>query len=394
MAEVVDDTLLLNTIKIYLIICGLWHRPFQRRLWNILYRAYVEILKCIFLILVALFMIEFGQEIISFDSKDKPDRLIKNGAFVISYCESIVIIIVYKKNNVLEMLDVMQNKEKLVIESKEPEVIRIYQREVRYCKILNMVLFSICGGTSLILDLGTLIKYTNATNNKNIQAMFDFGLELWLPIDKNEHALTVTVINLVASPIGAATYAIVQMILLTMMTFPAIHFQVLCFRVKQLKGTMGQQTITDMLKNYIKQQKFLIKFTNTLNSAVRYVILMQFILLSLNVATVAVNATKAENTTEGVFWVLYIFILTIQTFSLSYTANNIMEKSYLVADALYQSEWYEFDENAKKLVRLMMMQAQRPLVLTIGPFNPLTTQTGLKIMNVAYSYVTLMTNVQ
>ncbi|KAF7266746.1 hypothetical protein GWI33_019964 [Rhynchophorus ferrugineus] len=136
MAEVVDDTLLLNTIKIYLIICGLWHRPFQRRLWNILYRAYVEILKCIFLILVALFMIEFGQEIISFDSKDKPDRLIKNGAFVISYCESIVIIIVYKKNNVLEMLDVMQNKEKLVIESKEPEVIRY--NEVNYY-ISNML---------------------------------------------------------------------------------------------------------------------------------------------------------------------------------------------------------------------------------------------------------------
>lgn len=56
-----------------------------------------------------------------------------------------------------------------------------------------------------------------------------------------------------------------------------------------------------------------------------------------------------------------------------------MFKSLAISDAIYESPWYEQSEAAKKLLLIMLMRAQKPFTLTIGPFNPMTTETVLMV---------------
>ncbi|XP_060524083.1 odorant receptor Or2-like [Cylas formicarius] len=77
-------------------------------------------------------------------------------------------------------------------------------------------------------------------------------------------------------------------------------------------------------------------------------------------------------------------------FVFAWSANEVKVQSLLLADALYDSQWYKYNEAAKKMVLTMMVRAQKPLLLTIGPFGALTTESALAIIRASYSYVTLM----
>lgn len=50
-----------------------------------------------------------------------------------------------------------------------------------------------------------------------------------------------------------------------------------------------------------------------------------------------------------------------------------------IADALYQSRWYDCGQNTKKIVQIMMMRAQRPLTISVGPFYVMSTETALVV---------------
>lgn len=54
-------------------------------------------------------------------------------------------------------------------------------------------------------------------------------------------------------------------------------------------------------------------------------------------------------------------------------------KSVAVSDAAYDSSWYMSSPNIKRMIQMAIMRSNKPLLLTIGPFNPLTTQTVISV---------------
>ncbi|XP_030760008.1 uncharacterized protein LOC115885289 [Sitophilus oryzae] len=60
------------------------------------------------------------------------------------------------------------------------------------------------------------------------------------------------------------------------------------------------------------------------------------------------------------------------------------------ADYIFQCPWQEASVKVQKTFMIMIMRSQKPLVVTIGPFGAMTTNTALMIMKAAYSYATVM----
>lgn len=50
-------------------------------------------------------------------------------------------------------------------------------------------------------------------------------------------------------------------------------------------------------------------------------------------------------------------------------------QSLAVANAAYNSLWYNENKNVKAMLQIMIIRTQRPLTMTIGPFSPMTTDT-------------------
>ncbi|CAG9772714.1 unnamed protein product [Ceutorhynchus assimilis] len=119
--------------------------------------------------------------------------------------------------------------------------------------------------------------------------------------------------------------------------------------------------------------------------------MMEFILSSLDMASVSVNIIKMP--LSGVIWLLFFFLLlAFQIFLIGWTCNEIMIQSEGVADALFESKWYLLNKEAKQLTQIMIARARRPLTMTIGRFGPMTTNSALLVIKAAYSYVSIMRN--
>ncbi|XP_030747766.1 odorant receptor Or2-like [Sitophilus oryzae] len=79
-------------------------------------------------------------------------------------------------------------------------------------------------------------------------------------------------------------------------------------------------------------------------------------------------------------------------FVLGWSTNEVKEQSIGISDAISKSCWYNMNKSVQESMVLIMMRAQRPLVITIGPFGPMSIDTAITIMKAAYSYVTLTLN--
>nr|WJJ63338.1 odorant receptor 38 [Pachyrhinus yasumatsui] len=118
------------------------------------------------------------------------------------------------------------------------------------------------------------------------------------------------------------------------------------------------QTLS-ILINLVSQHQYFIEFTTYVNKCCKNIIMMEFVLTSIDVATGALNIIKSQ----------------------------------AVADAAYESRWYLLNTKGKQLTQLIIQRAQqRPLTMTIGPFGPMTLESFVMIMKAAYSYVSIMKN--
>ncbi|KAF7274827.1 hypothetical protein GWI33_012505, partial [Rhynchophorus ferrugineus] len=65
-------------------------------------------------------------------------------------------------------------------------------------------------------------------------------------------------------------------------------------------------------------------------------------------------------------------------------------KSLGIADALYESKWYEQKTRVKRTIMIVMMRSQKPIYIQIGTLFPMTLSCALMTIKAAYSYVTLI----
>ncbi|XP_076258677.1 odorant receptor 10-like isoform X2 [Rhynchophorus ferrugineus] len=156
--------------------------------------------------------------------------------------------------------------------------------------------------------------------------------------------------------------------------------------------TEGDETETKAwLRTIIKKHQFVINYVEGINNAICYLLLAEFILNSVHLASVMVQILLYSSTlTDYVFWSSYSVLVITQLFTMTWHANEIQLKSLGIADALYESKWYDRKTSVKRTIMIVMMRSQKPIYIQIGTLFPMTLSCALTTIKAAYSYVTLI----
>ncbi|KAJ8937116.1 hypothetical protein NQ318_012974, partial [Aromia moschata] len=65
-----------------------------------------------------------------------------------------------------------------------------------------------------------------------------------------------------------------------------------------------------------------------------------------------------------------------------------------IRNAIYMSDWYNFDEKSKQAIMIVMERAERPMVVTAGKIIDLSLETFTTILRRAYSLLAVLNNYQ
>ncbi|XP_060517875.1 odorant receptor 30a-like isoform X2 [Cylas formicarius] len=141
------------------------------------------------------------------------------------------------------------------------------------------------------------------------------------------------------------------------------------------------------LKKLCISHRKLIYFLASFNDSLKFIMLLEYVASSLIIASSILEVLGGHNVPFNAGFVVTNFG---GLMLLSWNCNEIMVQSVKLATALYESKWYEQDKQSNALLQIMMIRSQKPLVITIGSFGPMTLDAGMSRMRLAYSYTTVL----
>ncbi|XP_066262520.1 odorant receptor 10-like [Euwallacea similis] len=185
-----------------------------------------------------------------------------------------------------------------------------------------------------------------------------------------------------------------QGVYITLLVYTSAQLHILQIRLRNYVeegfSESDMQEKIAILKGYIKEHQYIINFTKFVNRSTKYILLIEYILSSMDIASVSVNLIKIESS-ELLWLTCFLALLVLQISLIAWICNEIKVQSEAIGTALYQSRWYLLNKEALVLTQVVIAKTQEPLVLTIGPFAAMTNRSALMVFKAAYSYVSIMT---
>ncbi|CAG9766203.1 unnamed protein product [Ceutorhynchus assimilis] len=215
-----------------------------------------------------------------------------------------------------------------------------------------------------------------------------------VPFDQDQHYRASLMVQSMYFTVGSVYYCTTQIFYISITTFVKSQLKILQYRFRNFdayrKRFDSSMTDEDVIKKLIRYHIVIMRFAKELNDAIKYMLLMEYVLISITIATVTFRLILVEGANELVLSISCSAVLIAQLFILGSHADDISIESVAVADAVYEMNWYEKSLQVQDMALIVIMRSQKPLSLTIGPFATLTTGTIIPVINAAYSYITIM----
>ncbi|XP_055640679.1 odorant receptor Or2-like [Toxorhynchites rutilus septentrionalis] len=153
------------------------------------------------------------------------------------------------------------------------------------------------------------------------------------------------------------------------------------------------RTLQAKLKECFEYHKGIIKYVSDLNELVTYIFLLEFLSFGLMLCALLFLLSTSNQLAQMMMIGSYIFMILSQMYALYWHSNEVREQSLDIGDSLYNARWLDFNKSIKKEMILLIARAQRPLAIKVGNVYPMTLEMFQALLNVSYSYFTLLRRV-
>ncbi|XP_060534057.1 uncharacterized protein LOC132706626 [Cylas formicarius] len=317
--------------------------------------------------------------------------MIKQLSFVITILISFYVIMVCHSKTFNKNISHIVREERSMLQSDDADVIKFHLQQIRNCNAMNAIVSILAFGTGFAMALENyLINVKVARYNKDHNTTLERPLLIdlyYFKIDKHKRCDLLLVFAEMSFAFNTLIMLSPKLSIYACVIFTSSLLKQLQIRFSKL-GLGREDTLTS-LKHLVREHQKIIAFVIQLNASMKFLILLEYLLNSLNVAAVSVQFITYEKKML-LMPCFYIFFLLVQVFTMGISANEIKAQSLALSDAIYSSPWQEQNESVKKILLIVIGRTQRPLMLTIGPFGPMVIDSALAICKASYSYVTLM----
>ncbi|XP_066248677.1 odorant receptor 30a-like [Euwallacea similis] len=369
--------------KIFMIIAGIWKLTLSSNL-NIqnMYSVYSVGVQLIFVINILLMIFRIGQMLQDHILED----LYINITLIILVIEITYKVLIYIKNKIPYMFVDIVRKEKAILCSQDKEIMESFLKDIRYFRLASFCqCFCVGSGIVWFISVNVYKKYwVGLLPNEH------FMYEIWFPFDEAKHDLFVTSYNIIIAGFGFCFNSASAAPLQSLMVFAASQLKILQIKLRRCINCSKGEVNQNVLEECIVEHQFLIEFVDTLNKAIRGILLLDYIMESINGAGGLLQLLSVKKAVEIPYCCLFIANVMINMSFTAWSANGIVEQSVNIGHVIYESNWMDQSEPVKKILLIMIMRAQKPLTINIGPFMHMDAPATVAAFKAMYSYATFM----
>ncbi|KAF5308136.1 hypothetical protein FQR65_LT06315 [Abscondita terminalis] len=147
------------------------------------------------------------------------------------------------------------------------------------------------------------------------------------------------------------------------------------------------------VKKIVSYHVTIYNISKDIDEAFRYCYLLCFVIITIILCFTVYDIVFASTATISyLLQIVYTFILIFTILTICYHGNQVTVKSLEVADTCYELNFIGSDIRLQKILIILMQRSQRPIIMRIGKFAPLSFATAVGILKAAYSYLMLLQN--
>ncbi|XP_049870356.1 odorant receptor 19a-like [Pectinophora gossypiella] len=157
------------------------------------------------------------------------------------------------------------------------------------------------------------------------------------------------------------------------------------------------KALETILRDCFRQHQLLISCVQKFGRTYAYGFMTQLLSSMAAICVVMVQVSQDASSFKSVRLVtsLSFFVaMTLQLVLQCFTANELTIQAGRVANAVMESKWERMPVRLRRMLLLMMIRAQRPLVLSAAGFANMDNACFLAIMKAAYSYYAVLSQKQ
>ncbi|XP_060534083.1 odorant receptor 2a-like [Cylas formicarius] len=379
MATIAKSKSILSFSKVFLLSVGLWKLklPFRHPAATIVYALYSTFITLYFATLAVSMSIKFG---ITLTTNFADPDIFQQLSFLIVILTTHYVTVVIRSDGFIDLISQVEREEKRLMRSEVGEIVNSHHKEIRFSNVVSatFVVLTSCTGASLIWEnfrSNMAVVGYNRKNNASLERPILVDL-YYFNVNKLHHENFILVVTEIVLCFNTLVIASTKMIVYACITFAASALRCLHIRFRKL-GLQRDDAFND-LKLLIDDHQTIIEFVKILNEFIKFLLLLEYFLNSLNVAAVSVQFLTQEARLL-LIPAFYLCFVLVQVFILGLTTDEIKVQSLALSDALYASPWHQQSEEVKKMILTVLTRTQRPLELTVGPFNAMTMQSALAV---------------
>ncbi|XP_071568987.1 odorant receptor 4-like [Temnothorax nylanderi] len=195
--------------------------------------------------------------------------------------------------------------------------------------------------------------------------------------------------------LNACTLSIVNALISTLVFHVSGQIDILCQEFKTISGkTFSYETCTSTLGTLIERQNRVYVFSENIEKLFSFIALMQVIWNTLVICSlgfiIIISFYIETSVITIVKTILTYFAVIMEIFILCFAGEYLNLKGKSIADAAYESLWYDLPSNQGKTVTFVVMRSQKQLMITAGRITNLSLETFTNIIKASASYVSVL----
>ncbi|XP_060517406.1 uncharacterized protein LOC132696538 isoform X2 [Cylas formicarius] len=317
---------ILNFPKYCMIAMGMWrlNLPTQNKILTKFYIIYSCLIQIYYPVFWTSLFVKFVIVMIDKNSNKSMEEWFKDLSYVVGF----LIIMMssqfwQKKDSVRNILYVIE-EENVLLRSRDEELLKCHLELVQFSRLMNYVFLCIAVGAGVSVMSETFrrrneVEKYNKKYNGTLEKPYAFDLFFLFDFDKEQYSSLLLIVDGISCLLTDIMGISSKIMFISCIIFACSSLQRL--QIKCRKMTLYETDLFDALSHLIRENQQIIRFVQNLNHSIKYLILVEYLLTSLNIAAVSIQVMLFNSTrASALFFLSYLFS---QILILGWSANEI-----------------------------------------------------------------------